>query len=148
MQPSSSISSNLVVGRAVFNAHLAFHPYGNAFGPAMATPMMHAETIEEVAKGVVHPVTKETITKYQKLVDNPILCDSWEMAMCVELGQLTQGFGETKGTEIMRFLALDKIKNIAKDQTVTYAIIVDSRRKTPVVSTSQLEETLLNIPMN
>ena len=87
----------------------------------MAAPMMHAETIEEVANGVVHPVTKETITKYQKLVDDPILREIWEMAMCVELGRLTQGFGDTKGTETMRFLELDEIKNIPRDRTVTYA---------------------------
>ena len=79
---------NLVVGRAVLNAHPAFQPNGDVFDPAiaMAAPMMHAETIEEVANVVVHPVTKETITKYQKLVDDPILREIWEMAMCVELG--------------------------------------------------------------
>ena len=27
---------------------------------------------EEVANGVVHPVTKETIIKYKKLIDDPI----------------------------------------------------------------------------
>ena len=86
--------------------------------------MMHTETIEEVANGVVRPVTKETITKYQKLVDDPILCEIWEMAMCVELGRLTQGFGDTKGTETMRFLELDEIKNIPRDRTITYARIV------------------------
>ena len=94
----------------------------------MAAPMMYAETIEEVVNGVVHPVTKETITKYQKLVDDPILREIWEMAMCVELGRLTQGFGDTKGTETMRFLELDEIKNIPRDRTVTYArIMVDYR---------------------
>ena len=30
---------------------------------------------EEVANGVVHPVTKETITKYRKLIDDPLSCD-------------------------------------------------------------------------
>ena len=86
--------------------------------------MMHAETIEEVANGIVHPVTKETIAKYQKLVDDPILREIWEMAMCVEPGQLTQGFGDTKGTKTMRFLELDEINNIPRDRTETYARIV------------------------
>ena len=50
------------------------------------------------------------------------------MAMRVELGRLTQGFGDTKGTETMRFLELDEIKNISKDCTVMYAqIVVDYR---------------------
>jgi len=64
----------------------------------MKVPMMYAEMKEEVANRVVHPVMKEMITKYQKLVDDPILRDIREMAMCVQLGQLTKGFGETKGT--------------------------------------------------
>ena len=67
--------TNLVVGRTVLNAHLAFRPDGEAFGPVMAAPMMYAETIEEVANGAIRPATKETITKYQKLVDDPILHD-------------------------------------------------------------------------
>ena len=50
------------------------------------------------------------------------------MTMCVELGRLTQGFGNTKGTETMRFVELDEIKNIPRDRTVTYArIVVDYR---------------------
>ena len=64
---------NLVVGSTVLNAHLAFRPDDKAFGPAMAALMMQAETIEGVVNGVVHPVSKKTITKYQKLVDDFIL---------------------------------------------------------------------------
>ena len=59
--------------------------------------------------GVVHPVMKEMITKYQKLVDEPILRDVWEMAMCVEFERLAQGFGDMKGTKTIRFLKLNKI---------------------------------------
>jgi hypothetical protein len=62
---------------------------------------------EEVENGVVHPVTKETITKYKKLIDDPLMRDVWSKAMCKELGRLTQGFGEigstyhTEGTNTM-----------------------------------------------
>ena len=28
---------------------------------------------EEVSNGVVHPFTKETITKYKKLIDDPLM---------------------------------------------------------------------------
>ena len=55
---------NLVVGHVMLNAHPALQPNGNAFCPTMEAPMMHGETIEEVANRVVHPVTMETITKY------------------------------------------------------------------------------------
>ena len=33
-----------------------------------ATPI----ALEEVANGVVYPVTKETITKYKKLIEDPL----------------------------------------------------------------------------
>ena len=54
--------------------------------------------------------------------------DTWSKAMCKELGILCQGFGETEGTDTMRFLDLEGIKNIPKDRVVTYArIVVDYR---------------------
>ena len=70
----------------MLNTHPAFHPDKDTIGPTMAAPIMHVETIKEVANRVVHPMTKDTITKYHKLVDNPILRDIWEMAIYVELG--------------------------------------------------------------
>ena len=84
--------------------------------------------IKEVCNGVVHPITKETITKYQTLSNDPLLRDVWIKAMCKELGRLAQGYGDTKGTDTIRFLALDEIQHIPKDRTVTYArIVVDYR---------------------
>ena len=50
-----------------------------------------------MANGVVHPITNETITKYQKLVEDPLLKDTWMKAMCIELGRLAQGYKDTKG---------------------------------------------------
>ena len=77
---------------------------------------------------VVHPVTKETINNYQKLIDDPLLRKVWELAMCIKLGRLTQGFHNTKCTDTMQFLNLEEIKNIPSDRTVTYAqIVVDYR---------------------
>ena len=60
--------------------------------------------LEKVANGVVHPVTKETITKYKKLIEDSLLREMWSKVMCKELGRLCQGFGETEGNNIMRFL--------------------------------------------
>ena len=79
---------------------------------------------EHFANGVVHPVTKETITKYKKLIDDPLLRDTWQEAMCKELGRLAQGYGDVEGTNTVRFMSLDEIKNIPKDRVVTYARIV------------------------
>ena len=84
--------------------------------------------LEEVANGMVHPVTKETITKYKKLIDDPLMRLVWSKAMCKELGRLYQGFGYTEGTNTMRFLYINGIRNIQRDRVVTYArILVDYR---------------------
>ena len=37
--------------------------------------------LEQVANGVVHPVTQETITKYKRLIDDPLLRETWMEAM-------------------------------------------------------------------
>ena len=47
--------------------------------------------IEEVENGVVHSITNTTITKYHKLVDEPLLREVWMKEMCVKLGRLSQG---------------------------------------------------------
>ena len=38
--------------------------------------------IEQIANGVVHYVTKETITKYKKLIADPLLKYDWMLGMC------------------------------------------------------------------
>ena len=60
--------------------------------------------IAEMCNGVVHPLTGETITKYQKLINEPLLQEVWTRAMCIELGRLAQGFEDTKGTNTICFL--------------------------------------------
>jgi len=84
--------------------------------------------IEEMCNGVVHPVTKETITKYQTLANDPLLKKTWIEAMCIELGRLAQGYKDVEGTDTIQFLSHDEIKKIPKDRTITYArIVVDYR---------------------
>ena len=84
--------------------------------------------LQEYCNGVVHPVTKETITNYKKLANDPLLRETWTKAMCKELGNIAQGFGDTKGTNTVRFLTHAEIAAIPKDRTVTYArIVVDYR---------------------
>jgi hypothetical protein len=70
-------------------------------------------------------VTKETITKYEKLANVPLMKEVWTKAMCKELGHLVQGFGEKEGTNTIFFMSID---DIPKDRIVTYArIVVDYR---------------------
>ena len=99
----------------------------------MATSL-NPQQVGEVANGVVHPVTNKTITKYKKLINDPILRDAWMKGMCKELGRISQGYGVegtddyTKGTNTVLFMGLDEIKEIPRYQVVTYArIVVDYR---------------------
>ena len=81
-----------------------------------------------MCNGVVHPVTKETITKYKTLINDPILRQLWLNAMEKELGRLAQGYKTTKGTNTVFFMDHNMIANIPKDRTTTYArIVVDYR---------------------
>jgi hypothetical protein len=91
-------------------------------------PLQETQQFEHCANPVVHPVTKETITKYEKLANDPLLRDVWTAAMSKELGRLAQGFNDTEGTETIFLMSKDEIKEIPKDRTVTYArIVVDYR---------------------
>jgi hypothetical protein len=81
--------------------------------------------IEEYCYGVVHPVTKETITHYRKLIKDPLLKDLWIKAMSKELHHLAQGCpGVTKGTNTICYLSHANICKIPQDRTVTYACTV------------------------
>ena len=80
--------------------------------------------IEEYANGGVHPVTKETITKYKTLIKDPLLKDKWMKAMCVELGRLAQGYQDIPGTNTIKFMTHEETKNVPTDRTVTYARLV------------------------
>ena len=44
--------------------------------------------------------------------------------MCIELGQLSQGYKYTKGTNTIKFLTHDKIRHIPSNCTVAYVRIV------------------------
>ena len=49
--------------------------------------------------------------------------------MCTELGKISEGYGNKKGTNTVKFLTHDKIRAIPKDRTITYARIVVEYRK-------------------
>jgi hypothetical protein len=87
--------------------------------------ILNSINIKEVCNGVVHPVTKETITKYTKLMNNPVLSPLWVPAMSKELHRLAQGKeGTTFATNTIFFLSNDKIRCIPKDRTITYVCFV------------------------
>ena len=89
----------------------------------------HNINIEEACNGVVHPILKETNTKYTKLMDDPALKDLWVPAMSKELHRLAQGKDDVKvGTNTIFYLTHDEIRRIPKDRTVMYAQIVINHR--------------------
>ncbi len=94
----------------------------NALMPSWR-PFVKSTNTKEVVNSVVHPVTNETITKYAKLIDEPLLCDIWMKVMCIELGRLAQGYNDTKGMDTIKFITLKEIAKISADRTVTYARI-------------------------
>jgi hypothetical protein len=47
--------------------------------------------IKEYCYGVVHPVTKKTITNYRNLIKDPLLKDLWIKAMGKELQLVSTG---------------------------------------------------------
>ena len=83
---------------------------GNSFMQELENIGKRAEELglEHVANGVVHPVTKETITNYKTLVKDPIMREVWMEAMAKELGRLAQGWGTTKGTNTIEFMSHKK----------------------------------------
>ncbi len=85
--------------------------------------------IEEYCYGIVHPVTKETITHYRKLIKDPLLKDLLTKAMSKELHRLAQGCpGVTKGTNTIIYLSHADICKIPQDRTITYTrIVIDHR---------------------
>jgi hypothetical protein len=85
--------------------------------------------IEEYCYGIVHPVTKKSITNYRNLIKDPLLKDLWIKAMNKELHWLAQGCpGVTKGTNTIVYLSHSDICKISQDRTVTYArIVIDHR---------------------
>ncbi len=61
--------------------------------------------IEEYYYGIMHPVTKQTITHYRKLMNDPHLKNLWVPAMSKEIHCLAQGNpGVTKATNTIFFL--------------------------------------------
>ena len=80
--------------------------------------------IEDVCNGVVHPTTGKTITKYKRLIQDPLLRDIWLEAMCRELGRLAQGYNNITGTNTIHFMDCDKIALIPKNCTINYSHIV------------------------
>ena len=84
--------------------------------PNNSDPSFETEIeLEHCTNGVVHPITKETITKYEKLANDPITQEVWTKATTKELGLLAQSFDGKKVPETIFFMSHDEIKRIPRD---------------------------------
>jgi hypothetical protein len=85
-----------------------------------------AINIDHFCAPVVHPITGETIMKYQKLAKDPIMSEVWTTAFGKEFGTLAQGDDKTHtpGTDSIFILDVPDIKQIPEDRTITYALVV------------------------
>jgi hypothetical protein len=116
--------------------HALYHVINLAFNnpPSYTIPtklnnssnrFQHNINIEEVCNGVVHPITKQMITKYTKLMDDPALIGLWVPAMSKELHCLAQGKeGVPVGINTIFYLTHDEIRHVPEDCTIMYARIV------------------------
>lgn len=75
--------------------------------------------MKHAANRLVHPIMQESITRYEKLANDPITKEVWQKAMCQEYGSLAQGFETATGTNTVFFTTKDEIITIPRDRTVT-----------------------------
>ena len=79
---------NAVLGRVLMNLLGVYTPESLS---NIALAFNPPADLEEMDNGVVHPVTKETMTKYAKIIQVPEHREVWLKAMCKELGWIAQG---------------------------------------------------------
>ena len=75
---------------------------------------------------VIHPTTWAVITKYQKLMKDPILKKVWTISFGKEFGRLAQGDKKTgtQGSNTLFVMTHHEVDNTPRDQTITYGCIV------------------------
>ena len=84
------------------------------------TPLKH------LCEPVIHPITSEYITNYNKLAKDPATREVWTTAFGKEWGNLSEGYHRTgtKGKNSLFAIDHKEIRRIPVERTVTYANIV------------------------
>ena len=75
------------------------------------------------AMPMIHPTTRELISSYKRLVNDPNTVEVWMTAFGKDFGGISQGDNKTsqKGTNVMFVMSPQDIPNILEDCVVTYA---------------------------
>ena len=86
--------------------------------------------IDHIFVPVIHPLTGETVYKYQKPAKDPTTKEIWTAEFGKEFGNLAQDDNKmkTKGTDYIFFMERHEIKNNPKDRTITSSRVVVNLR--------------------
>ena len=114
--------------------------------------LQHSATHRPTTHCMYNVMNEETgeMQNYQKLLKQYSTREIWALAMCKELGTLSQGYkGLVEGTNTFFFVSHDKIRDIPPDKKVTYArIVVDYRPQNSDPNSVRLTVggNILNVP--
>ena len=93
--------------------------------------LQHSATHRPTTHYMYNVMNEETgeMQNYQKLLKQDSTREIWALAMCKELGTLSQGYkGIFEGTNNFLSMSHEEIRDITPDETVTYErIVVDYR---------------------
>ena len=106
------------------------------------TPWKHEQNVLMVQ----HPISGKSLT-YKQLIQDPLTAKVWSLAMCKELGRLSQVYKTVQPTDTFVFLSHEQIKNITRKKTITYArIVVDfqPQKKDPYRVRITVGDNLIN----
>ena len=75
---------------------------------------------------MVHPVTREMISSYKKLMNNPVTAETWQTAFGKDFRGMCQGDNKTGtvGTNTMFVMTPEDVKNMPPCRFAMYANIV------------------------
>ena len=92
---------NLVTEKVLYSKPV-YHWTPQAFVTAIPTTRNENlyVNIENFCAPVIHPITGETITKYQKLFKDPVTRDIWSAAFGKEFFNMAQGDDKTRPHEL------------------------------------------------
>jgi hypothetical protein len=81
------------------------------FPPVVECALLH---VKHFASPMVHPVTDETISSFNKLMNDPVTSEVWQTAFGKDFGGMAQGDNKTgqKGTNGMFVMTHDEIKHV------------------------------------
>ena len=113
----NQVYSGTKYGKALYTNYDTNFDYTHFPSPKQARKVTHKAL---AAGGTVWDEDLNKMAHYRELIihPNPEIQRRWMQASCNEFGRLFQGFGDTKGMDVLEWIPRHKVP---KDKTVTYA---------------------------